>query len=77
MGWRKMILEKNQISLLPINYEHLQHLLTLPLHHNDPFDRLIISQALTEQLILVSEDAKFQLYLVFYGRIIVSIFLPP
>ncbi len=56
------LLEKNQISLLPIAYNHIQQLLTLPLHHNDPFDRLIISQAIIENLSIVSVDVKFKLY---------------
>jgi PIN domain nuclease of toxin-antitoxin system len=56
------ILQKNQIELLPIAFNHVQQLLTLPLHHNDPFDRLIISQAVIDNLSLVSVDAKFSLY---------------
>ena len=43
----KTVLINNQIELLPIHFEHIQQLLTLPLHHNDPFDRLIISQAIS------------------------------
>jgi PIN domain nuclease of toxin-antitoxin system len=37
-------------------------LTSLPFHHRDPFDRLIIAQALTEQILLVSTDAVFDLY---------------
>ena len=58
----KTVLINNQIELLPIHFEHIQQLLTLPLHHNDPFDRLIISQAVCEDIIVASKDAKFKLY---------------
>ena len=50
----KALLINNQIELLTVNFEHIQQLLTLPLHHTDPFDRLIISQALYEEIIVVS-----------------------
>ena len=58
----KTVLINNQIELLPIHFEHIQQLLTLPLHHNDPFDRLIISQAISEDIIVASKDAKFKFY---------------
>jgi PIN domain nuclease of toxin-antitoxin system len=35
---------------------------TLPLHHKDPFDRIIIAQALVEGLLLVSRDTGFAAY---------------
>lgn len=35
---------------------------TLPLHHRDPFDRLLIAQAMAEQLPIVSGDAAFDVY---------------
>jgi len=35
---------------------------TLPLHHKDPFDRMIISQALSNQFNIISYDNKFKLY---------------
>ena len=58
----KAILITNQIQLLPISFEHTQQLLSLPLHHTDPFDRLIIAQAVYENMVIVSKDAKFRLY---------------
>lgn len=54
--------ENNQIEVIPINYEHLKVLSNLPRIHNDPFDRLIISQAIAEDLILLSRDEIFQHY---------------
>lgn len=48
--------------LLGITYEHVHATLTLPLHHRDPFDRLLIAQAKTEKLALVTSDATFDRY---------------
>ena len=50
------------ILILPIQTTHLQRLLSLPFHHRDPFDRLIIAQALAEEMTLVSDDAAFAAY---------------
>ena len=49
-------LDRNQIELIQINYEHLLSLSKLPTYHSDPFDRLIIAQAIAEDLILVTKD---------------------
>ena len=40
----------------------LSKLETLPQHHKDPFDRLLIATALTESLIVLSADQHFQVY---------------
>jgi PIN domain nuclease of toxin-antitoxin system len=50
------------IDWLPIEVEHAARLRTLPRHHKDPFDRLLIAQALEEGLVLVSGDAAFSRY---------------
>ena len=47
---------------LPIGFEHAAEILTLPRHHNDPFDRLLIAQARVERLTLVTHDALFRPY---------------
>jgi PIN domain nuclease of toxin-antitoxin system len=47
------------IEILPIHLNHLLVLRELPLHHRDPFDRLLISQAQAEKLTLVSGDRVF------------------
>jgi PIN domain nuclease of toxin-antitoxin system len=52
------------IEILPINLNHLLILRDLPLHHRDPFDRILISQAQAEELTLVSGDRLFGDYLV-------------
>ena len=54
--------EGNATSLLPIRAPHLDALVTLPLHHRDPFDRLMIVQAQTLGATLVSRDEKFDAY---------------
>jgi PIN domain nuclease of toxin-antitoxin system len=52
----------NDMALLPIRVRHIFALQKLPHHHGDPFDRLLIAQAQTEQLTFVTDDAKIQLY---------------
>lgn len=52
----------NDVKILPINLSHALYLENLPLHHNDPFDRILIAQAMVENMILVSADAKFSDY---------------
>ncbi|MGB3947193.1 MAG: type II toxin-antitoxin system VapC family toxin [Bacteroidia bacterium] len=54
--------DRNQIEIIPINYDHLLVLSKLPSHHNDPFDRLIISQAIAENLILITRDKGLKKY---------------
>lgn len=54
--------EQLGIEILEIKPTHLFHLLNLPLHHRDPFDRLLIAQAQAENLILLSKDENFPLY---------------
>ena len=55
-------LTRNAIDILPITVAHLIALSTLPLHHRDPFDRLLIAQAMVEQAPLVSADPAFDAY---------------
>ena len=49
--------QTNNIELLPINLTHVLTLDSLPNHHKDPFDRLLISQAIVESAVLVSGDS--------------------
>jgi len=53
---------KEEIQLLNIEISHLMQLEKLPMHHKDPFDRIIISQAICEGMILLSKDEKFTPY---------------
>lgn len=55
-------LTKNAIDLLPIGIPHLALVSTLPLHHRDPFDRLLVAQAIIEQISIMSIDGKFDTY---------------
>ncbi len=50
------------VDILPVSMLHLLPLQTLPFHHRDPFDRLLITQAMTENLTLLSRDPKFAPY---------------
>jgi PIN domain nuclease of toxin-antitoxin system len=52
----------NGIQLLDIQLEHLKMFTTLPLHHLDPFDRLLISQLLVENMPILSLDIAFDAY---------------
>jgi PIN domain nuclease of toxin-antitoxin system len=54
----------NDITLLHIEIAHLNTVITLPSHHRDPFDRLIIAQAMVEGLPIASADKAFDLYAV-------------
>ena len=49
--------ERNGFEILPITLPHILELETLPMHHKDPFDRLLIAQAKSENLPILSADA--------------------
>lgn len=52
----------NDIHLLPLEAQHVEPLTMLPLHHRDPFDRLIAATAIVEGLAVISADAVFDAY---------------
>ena len=52
----------NGFQLLPINLSHALYLENLPLHHKDPFDRLLISQAIVENMTFITADPEFAKY---------------
>jgi PIN domain nuclease of toxin-antitoxin system len=54
--------DANGFSVLQSRFQHYEQLLKLPPHHGDPFDRLIISQALVEGLTIVTCDEYFPKY---------------
>jgi PIN domain nuclease of toxin-antitoxin system len=54
--------EGDGFILLPILKQHLGRLATLPQHHRDPFDRLMIAQALEEGWSVVSSDEQWDAY---------------
>ena len=53
---------EQDISILPINITAIQAYLTLPLHHRDPFDRILIAQSIDLALTVVSCDRQFDAY---------------
>jgi PIN domain nuclease of toxin-antitoxin system len=55
-------ISENGFRLLPISLPHILALEQLPLYHRDPFDRLLLAQALVEGLTLVSADAPLAAY---------------
>ncbi|MGI8640793.1 MAG: type II toxin-antitoxin system VapC family toxin [Pyrinomonadaceae bacterium] len=52
----------NDLQILPITLEHIYELEKLPFHHKDPFDRLLIAQAVIEDFTLITDDPKFSDY---------------
>lgn len=54
--------DKNGLKLLPVTFAHTEKLLTLSLHHRDPFDRMLISQAIIDKLPIVGKDRNFEKY---------------
>ncbi|OJV16757.1 MAG: hypothetical protein BGO21_28250 [Dyadobacter sp. 50-39] len=56
------IIKRSGIAVLPVKISHVLSVGRLPLHHNDPFDRMIISQCLAEKLTMVSCDKQFRHY---------------
>jgi PIN domain nuclease of toxin-antitoxin system len=53
---------KNHFTILPITVAHAAVLTTLPLHHRDPFDRLLIAQTMVEAMSIVSIDSILDAY---------------
>ena len=65
LPWRQMLdtqQQDNGLLLLPIEIKHISALEKLPSIHRDPFDRLLIAQALQENMIILSADAVFTQY---------------
>lgn len=54
--------EGRRLQLLPIEFHHLMHLYQLPMHHRDPFDRLLVAQAQVEKLPIVTADLQIRAY---------------
>ncbi|MEY4485384.1 MAG: hypothetical protein RL693_2836 [Verrucomicrobiota bacterium] len=64
-GWSQRLpdaLAKDGVRLLGVTPEDCNRLSTLPMHHRDPFDRMMVAQALQRDLALVSVDAELKLY---------------
>jgi PIN domain nuclease of toxin-antitoxin system len=53
---------ENKIEILPITLDHVLRIETLPPHHSDPFDRMLIAQSMEEKLPLLTGDRVFGNY---------------
>jgi PIN domain nuclease of toxin-antitoxin system len=49
-------------EILPFEFSHFEAVSKLPYFHNDPFDRMIIAQAITEDITVITHDAHFRAY---------------
>ena len=54
--------ERNELAILPIGVKHAGAVIQLPFHHRDPFDRMLIAQALCEDLTIIGKDEVFDHY---------------
>jgi PIN domain nuclease of toxin-antitoxin system len=54
--------QRNNIELLPIALDEIELVSALPLHHKDPFDRLLAAQSLVYAMPIISSDTKLDLY---------------
>jgi len=55
-------IEQRGFQELPLHYAHGVRMATLPPKHQDPFDRMLLAQALVEDLILITRDKKMRQY---------------
>ena len=55
-------LAENRIKTLPISIDHLLALERLPMHHRDPFDRMLIAQSMEENWPIITSDPMFKQY---------------
>ncbi len=53
---------ENDFAILPISFNDVLMLSSLPFHHRDPFDRMIIAQGLANSLTIISKDKSFSEY---------------
>jgi PIN domain nuclease of toxin-antitoxin system len=60
--WMEHHITLNHFEILPILIAHTATVATLPFHHKDPFDRLLVAQALTERIPIISADAILDAY---------------
>lgn len=58
----KDLLSEENFELLPITTDHVENISILEQIHKDPFDRMIISQAITDELTLITEDELIKKY---------------
>jgi PIN domain nuclease of toxin-antitoxin system len=56
------MVEDSDFDELPVTLRHAEHVVTLPAHHTDPFDRMLIAQARVERAAIVTHDPQFERY---------------
>jgi PIN domain nuclease of toxin-antitoxin system len=61
-SWMQQQIQVNDFEILPITLAHAATVVSLPFHHKDPFDRLLVAQALTEQIPILSADTILDAY---------------
>jgi PIN domain nuclease of toxin-antitoxin system len=60
--WMNDQIQINELAILPLEVAHSAAVITLPFHHKDPFDRLLIAQSFVETIPIVSADVIFDAY---------------
>jgi PIN domain nuclease of toxin-antitoxin system len=55
-------LKANGVLVLQITFDHVKRLEELPIHHRDPFDRMLIAQSIEEKLPVITSDPLFKRY---------------
>jgi PIN domain nuclease of toxin-antitoxin system len=53
---------RNNFDILPVSVDHAAAVSVLPLHHRDPFDRMLIAQSMVEEVPIISGDIAFDAY---------------
>ncbi len=64
-GWMETIqkeMKRNLLIWLPIEMAHCEQVTKLPFHHRDPFDRMLIAQAMVEGMHVLTDDIDFSHY---------------
>lgn len=56
------LMTRTGVTPLPVHHRHALHVATLPAHHRDPFDRLLVAQAQLELLPILTADRVFRSY---------------
>jgi len=60
--WLETAITDLKLEILPVTVEYAERQSTLPAHHKDPFDRMMVAQVLVENIPIVSIDAAFDPY---------------
>jgi len=61
-SWMDRAISDLQVTVLPLSVDYVDVQSKLPKHHGDPFDRLIVAQAIVEQVPIISVDATLDAY---------------